>query len=644
MFRFRFVCIGLAIAAILGVLSGLPAAAAAPAVTIEAGKTAEPISDYVYGEFIEHQGRCIYGGIWAEMLEDRKFYYPINFYFPWGKNKNKSPWKPIGFDTIVVMSKENSYVGEHTPQINLDGKTPRGIMQGDLALRKAKKYKGRIVLAGDGSVKVKVSLVWGPRIDDKQTITISNLTNEYKKTPLSFTAGVDNDYGRLEIVGSGEGTFYIGTVSLMPGDNIQGMRADSIKLLKELNATTYRWPGGSFVAGYNWRDGIGERDKRPPRINHAYWSEDIESNDFGCDEFITFCRVLNTEPYMVVNTLSDDEHSAAAEVEYFNGSPETPMGKLRAANGHRQPYNVKWWGVGNETWFTMPLEEYIRRYNLFAKAMLKADPSVKLIAVGAYGDMGQKEDDWSERILKNCSQHMALISEHYYGFPQEGDSVWDHAQHVLEGIKMKAAGHRNYRDNLEELRGKDIRICLDEWNYFWYGQQLYGEAAPRYPFKDALAIAGGFHEIYRSSDIIFMANIHPINVHGGVKTTKTDATLATTGLVFKLYRQHFGNLPVAVTGDAKPLDVVAAWNKKKKALTIGIVNAAEKEYELAINFKDAKLAGTAKLWVIAGSDPMAYNEPGAPPQVVIEEKKLSGISNKLSAPPLSISLYELSAQ
>lgn len=621
-------------------------------ITIDAGQLLEPISTYVYGQFIEHQGRCIYGGIWAEMLEDRKFYYPVNYYFPWGENKYQSPWKPVGFDTVVVMSGENSYVGEHTPEIFLDGKKPRGIMQDGLALQNGKEYTGRIVLAGEGSketeieteIEVDVSLVWGPGVNDKNTVTLK-ITNQYTTYPLQFTAGADTDYGQLEITGKGQGTFSIGCVSLMPADNIHGMRADTIQLLKELNATVYRWPGGIFVNDYDWLQAVGDRDKRPPRENRAYWSVDIESNDFGLDEFMRFCHVLDAEPYVVVSSTGEaDAAMAAAEVEYLNGAPDTPMGRLRAANGHPEPYNVTFFGVGNEMWGFAPLNSYSERHNQITEAMLKVDPYITIIAVGGFEMEGLRPgESWTEGMFNHCADFMDLISEHMYG----GSSpiLVEHAQSISEGIRHIVRIHRELRERLPSLKGKDIRIALDEWNYFWGDRkEIYGEAGPRYFLKDALGMAAGLHEMFRNSDLIFMANTHPVNVHGQVKTTKTDAALEVTGLVLQLYRNHFGTLPVVVTGDTHPLDVVAALTSDGKTLTVAIVNPTEYEHTLKVALKNAHLTGTGQLWIIAHSDPSAYNEPGTPPKIIIREQVVSGISNELIIPPLSIIIYELPIQ
>ncbi len=591
-------------------------------VTIDTKKTGEPISKYIYGQFIEHLGRCIYGGIWAEMLEDRKFFYPAG--------AEESPWKIISNSESVIMNCQNPYVGNHSPQIKSGG-----IQQGQLGLIKGKDYVGRIVLAAKNKTTVKISLIWGSNQNDRQTINLDVNNSDYKTISLKFTSGGTTDDGKLEIAGMGNGEFCIGTVSLMPADNVNGLRADTLKLLKELNAPIYRWPGGNFVSGYDWRDGIGERDKRPPRKNPAW--KGIEHNDFGIDEFLAFCREINAEPLIVVNSGFGDAHCAAQEVQYVNGSKDTLMGKWRAKNGHPEPYNVKWWGIGNEMFGKwqlgyMSLEHYVVKHNLFAQAMRNADPSIKLIAVGDVGP-------WSEGMLKNCAENMDLISEHFYC--REKESLIEHIRQIPEAVRKKVTAHRDYRKQLEPLKDKDIRIAIDEWNY-WYGEHLFGELGTRYFLKDALGIAAGLNEMIRNSDIVFMANYaQTVNVIGAIKTTKTAAAFETTGLVLTLYRNHFGSLPVEVVGDTNPLDVAAAWTQDRKALTIAIVNPTENKYVLSMELKGAEPTGKGEIWLISHFDPMAFNEPGKPPVVMVVEKQLSDISNTLDVPPLSICLYKL---
>jgi alpha-N-arabinofuranosidase len=616
------------------------------AMTIDAGKTGKPISKYIYGQFIEHLGRCIYGGIWAEMLEDRKFYYPITDDFNpratatapyWNagpyKYLNASPWQVIGPAGTVTMDTQNPYVGAHSPVINLHGDgSIAGIQQDGLAIVKDNDYTGRIILAGDSeALPISVRLV----LDNGEVLNqeINSISSEFQTYPLTFTALSSSENVKIEIISKGKGKFKIGTLSLMPADNIKGWRKDVVSLLKELNSPIYRWPGGNFVSGYNWRDGIGQRDKRPPRKNPAW--KGIEHNDVGIHEYMELMELINAEPFISVNTGLGTVEEVADEVKYCNSEASTPMGKFRAQNGHPEPFNVKWWAVGNEMYGSwqlghMPLDEYVKKNNRVAEAMWNVDKSIKLIGVGEVGK-------WSVTMLKVCSEYMNLISEHIYC--KEKTDVIEHTKQLSQEIIRKADAHRKYRKEIPELSGKDIRIAMDEWN-FWYGDYIYGELGVRYHLKDALGIATGLHEYFRNSDLYFMANYaQTVNVIGCIKTTRTDASFETTGLVLKLYRNKFGTLPVAVTGDTGPLDVAVAWTSDRKALTIAIVNPTEQKYKLTINLKGTKLTNTGKFWLITHSDPMAYNEPGKEPQVVIEEKMFNGVSNKLSVPPLSISLY-----
>ncbi|MBN1341824.1 MAG: carbohydrate binding domain-containing protein [Phycisphaerae bacterium] len=603
-----------------------------PSVTIDATKTGEPINPYIYGQFIEHLGRCIYGGIWAEMLEDRKFFYPVG-----GK---ESPWQAVGEPEAVTMVKEGSYVGDQTPRVTLPGGgLAYGISQKGLGLVKGREYVGRVVLAGDPQAgPVEVKLVWGTGLAECQTVTIDKVTQAYQTFPLKFKAGEGADDGQLLIVGKGKGTLRIGTASLMPADNVHGMRADTLKLLKELDAPIYRWPGGNFVSGYNWKDGIGPRDKRPPRKNPAW--KGVEHNDFGIDDFMVFCREIKTEPLVVVNTGLGDVTTAVEELQYANGAADTPMGKLRADNGHAEPYNVIWWGIGNEMYGNwqlghMPLEKYVEKHNAFVDAMRKEDPRIKVVAVGAVGK-------WSEMMMAKCAGHMDLVSEHFYCGQKPG--VLSHVAQLRDCVRNKARAHRRYRKKIDALKGKDIRIAMDEWNY-WYGPELYGQIGPRYFLKDALGVAMGLNEFSRCTDIISMANYaQTVNVIGCIKTTKTAAGWATTGLPLKLYRRHYGVLPVTVTGEAMPLDVAAAWTKDRKALTIAVVNPMSEAMTLSLSIRGAKLTGQGRLWLIAGTDPMAYNDPGKPQNVKIEEKACDGVKDKLTVPPLSVSLYSLAVE
>ena len=329
-------------------------------VTIDTQQTSAPVSKYIYGQFIEHIGSTMYSSVWAEMLDDRKFYFPIKAEAAEAKPQSEGgpfrmrmrKWHPVGPEAEVVMDKEKPFVGDQSPRIELDSATPHGIRQSGLALVKGKQYTGRIYLRGTPGSKVKVSLIWGAGENDRQTVSFAALTNEYRKLPLSFTAKADTADGAIEITGTGKGDFHIGTLSLMPADNIHGFRPDTTALLSKIKMGFWRY-GGNYTSGLIWYHIVGDIDKRPPDFDYA-WNA-MQSNDLGLDEFMTLCKLIGVEPYISVNAGFGDSHSAAEEVEYMNGSVNTHMGAERARNGHPEPYHVKFWNIGNEPWGTWQL-------------------------------------------------------------------------------------------------------------------------------------------------------------------------------------------------------------------------------------------------------------------------------------------------
>ncbi len=196
-------------------------------------------------------------------------------------------------------------------------------------------------------------------------------------------------------------------------------------------------PGGNFVSAYEWHYAIGDPDKRPPVFDPVWRA--LQPNDIGPDEFMTMCKLLDVEPYITVNAGTGDDWSARELVEYCNGDAATPMGKLRAANGHPEPYHVKFWGIGNEMWGisyqygAMKLDQFEYKHNQFARAMKQVDPTIKLVASGAMPDTmtGSREalslgtnlippylspEDWTGGLLKNCFDNIDLISEHFYNY------------------------------------------------------------------------------------------------------------------------------------------------------------------------------------------------------------------------------------
>ncbi|MGI9123036.1 MAG: alpha-N-arabinofuranosidase, partial [Rubrobacter sp.] len=165
----------------------------------------------------------------------------------------------------------------------------------------------------------------------------------------------------------------------------RGYRRDVLEAARGLRIPILRWPGGNFVSGYHWTDGIGPREERPRKTELAWFSE--ESNRFGTDEFIEYCRLMGAEPYICVNMGTGTMDEAQAWVEYCNGTGDTYWANLRRRNGHEEPYNVKYWGLGNEMYGewqigALSAEDYVRKAREFAKVMRWTDPSIELVGCG----------------------------------------------------------------------------------------------------------------------------------------------------------------------------------------------------------------------------------------------------------------------
>jgi alpha-N-arabinofuranosidase len=285
------------------------------------------------------------------------------------------------------------------------------------------------------------------------------------------------------------------------------------------------------------------------------------------------------------------------------------------------------WQLGH-----MPLSEYVKKHNRVVEAMRAVDPAMAPIGVGAVGD-------WSRQMLTTCADHMRLISEHLYW--QDKDDLVAHVAQLPAQIRRVADAHRAYRGELDSLKGKDIRIAMDEWNY-WYGPNEYGELGVRYFLQDALGIAAGLHEFFRNSDMYFMANYaQTVNVIGCIKTTKTRAAFDATALPLMLYRRQFGTIPVKVNHSVDPVDVTAALTENARALTVGIVNPTWDTYQLMINIDGVEPSDKAKVWIITGDNPMAFNEPGQPRGVTLTTTDPVDLGETVSVGPLSVTLLKV---
>jgi len=454
----------------------------------------------------------------------------------------------------------------------------------------------------------------------------------------------------------------------------KGMRRDVLEAVKALRLATVRWPGGNFVSGYHWMDGIGPREKRPPRWDYAWGA--WEPNDFGTDEFIEFCRFVGVEPYICVNMGTGTPEEAAAWVEYCNGDPSTRYGSLRAENGHPEPYNVRFWGVGNEmygNWQTghVDPETYGRKCLEFVRAMKATDPNIVLIAVGV-NETGLSNGidfyPWNERVLNMVSNAIDYLSAHHYapgpellrtvekrpsdeelyypivGFPEE-------MKHILrEDIKL-----------LERFsERKSIDLAYDEWNVWIDGNEKNG-LEERYLLRDGLYAAGMLHAFFLFPERVRITNIAQlVNVLGVISTSETALVLTPLYWALKLYRDHFGPILLENQVECETfaierigtidknervpfLDAASSWDPEKETVSLAVINRhREKAIETQVTIEGMPLDKDAELYVLSGKDALSRNTFEEPSTVKIDSSNITVSGNGFthSFPPHSVSILK----
>jgi alpha-L-arabinofuranosidase len=679
-------------------------------VVIDAASTGAPIHPMLFGGYMEPATTQV----WSEILTDRKFANaitsaptpaPTNPFF---RRFAGEPFKPVGPEGVVDMDTHRPYVGKHSPRVKLHASEPRGIRQSKLRISGSKAYVGRVILAADPGTKVSVRFTWGHTPADSQTITLHVLTRQYQKFPLKFAPTADTEEATLEILATGPGTLHIGAVSLMPGDNVQGFHPGEIRLFKEAGFKMFKWPGGNFVSSYDFRDGLGDRDKRPPRLQ-PMWSNRVESNDVGLHEFIALCRLVAAEPDLTIDSGFGSAREAAEQVEYCNGSVGTRMGKMRAQNGHPAPLNVRYWTIGNEMYGPwqyghMSLDQYWVKHNTIVEAMRGVDPHIKVAISGASiseksVDAAEKKgnffpsiweppiterlpfdfgsiNDWDGWLLDKCADNIDYLSEHTYAYPNlafdEEKQLYVDVQDPLQ-FKARRLANRiggafdcwnKYVEKIPSLKERNIKFIFDEW-----GNRPRSADGKNHPLPGMLAPLSNalcLHEMFRHSDRIAASC-----ATGGLRLL-TDisgdaAGLPAEAVVMKLIQTHFLNArPIAVTGNSPqqkvpgtdfvdrgptptgsptyPLDVLAAFSSDRKRFLLSVVNPSEDAHGFTPSIRAVKLREGGKLYQIAPGSVNSANEAGKEPEVNIVETALEAFPRTIDAPPVSVSIYVFDVQ
>ncbi len=427
----------------------------------------------------------------------------------------------------------------------------------------------------------------------------------------------------------------------------KGLRTDVLEALRRLNMPVMRYPGGNFVSGYRWRDGVGPRENRPVRMDMAWHT--IESNQFGTNEFIEFCRAINTEPYLVVNCGDGDMREARDWVEYCNGTQDTALVKLRRQHGYDAPHRVKYWGIGNEVdgpWqigFKTPAE-YARAATEFGKVMKWVDPDIKLIANGVSNWGAADFVERTQLLLEQAHDLIDYIAVHWYVDNPDNDFAAFMALSELFEERLSAYEGLIHAIRLEKGIKRPIHLAVDEWNV-WHRREMDtgGHNAVIYTLEDALIIAMHFNAFIRHARSVRMANIAQIvNVLAPIYTKPDGMVLQTIFYPFELFSALCGPTALDIHWDGdtfeggehtglRVLDVTATLNADKKELVLFVINRSEDTAaETHIRLINGQFADTAQVRVTNGPHIKAKNTFETPEQVVTHHDQVQTNTNQLT--------------
>jgi len=446
-----------------------------------------------------------------------------------------------------------------------------------------------------------------------------------------------------------------------PHADARGLRTDVLAALREISYTVMRYPGGNFVSGYRWLDGVGPKQNRPRRREMAWKS--IETNQFGTDEFMQFAKEINTEPMLAVNLGTGSIQEAADLVEYCNAPTGSQFADLRAKNGHPDPYGVKYWCLGNEMdgpWQIGHLEahEYGRKALEAAKVMKWQDPHIKLIACGSSSTFMPTFPDWDRTVMEHLYEQVDYLSLHYYVNNNANNPADYLASTVLfEGhLDTLAATLRYVKSKLRSKR--DVYLSWDEWNVWYKNMEMDGQwsEAPHlieeiYNLEDALVVAQWLSVFLRRADVLKVACIAQIvNIIAPLLTTKTQLLKQSTFYPLTLFSNHargnsldvFVQSPMYATtsfGEQPLLDVSASHDPATGKGAVFIVNRSQTDTLGAeIIWQQGAPGQITAAHQLSGTDLKATNSfenPGVVVSRPIATVPVSGGKATISVLPLS---------
>ena len=408
------------------------------------------------------------------------------------------------------------------------------------------------------------------------------------------------------------------TMTTQTGKNLGGFRPDILKAVKELHPTCLRWPGGGYVAQYDWRWGIGPQENRE-RWAHWMWM-DYDQNCFGTDEFIRFCREVNSEPVIVVSVKFErpaEEYDSILQnavnwLRYCNAPATDEWGAKRAANGHPEPYNVKYWEIDNEMW-EMGIDRYEKCVRDFSEAMRKIDPSIKIIACGGF-----QED---EQFIKRSGKYFDYLSLHHY--EQQGG--------YATGPVRLGQQYDRYAKMIADGPNPNIKLFISEWNL------------NSIDWRTGL-FAGGFLNMCEARDVVAMGAAAlflrrtdaPDWNNAFINFDYKDLFKAPNCQVTELWYDHFSKYRLAFSGETGNLSVSTTMSENGANVIVKVVNPTEEPVTLRVKGDWASVSGGEFEYYAPGSLTVANSmENKNAVALKKEHARIDGNDVLLSVPALS---------
>lgn len=459
------------------------------------------------------------------------------------------------------------------------------------------------------------------------------------------------------------GGFYVGEKSVIP--NRAGVRTDVVEALKKLKTPNLRWPGGCFADTYHWKDGIGPKDQRPSMLN-VWWGGVVEDNSFGTHDFLDLCELIGAEPYLSANVGSGTVQEVIDWVYYTTHPGGTPMSDLRKQNGRERPWEVNYWGIGNETWGcggNMTAEYYANIYRQYATFMTDWSNSSRMFRIASGASSGDYH--WTEVLMRDIPHHLLEgVALHHYSVidwnkkgPATGFTEEQYFTILQRALQMEelVTRHSIIMDKYDPK--KEVALVVDEWGG-WYDVEPGTNGAFLYQqntMRDAV-LAGLTLNIFNNHcDRVRMANLaQTVNVLQAVILTEGEKMLLTpTYHVMEMYNVHQDAvmLPVQVKSgtysfgnQSLPAVNASASRDQNGVLHISLVNLdAQKSQDVTLDVLGANVNSVNGRILTSGKmdDHNTFDQPERVKPAVFKNATLKGNSLTVKMPPVSVVVLAL---